>query len=91
MSGSPADPSPPVRHEVKRTRFSTADEKIANIDGVIHIRYQLTTRPHDLPLDGLGPDFYQLAENVHKGCRIVCGKRPSPGGTSAIYTQTQGL
>ena len=65
---------PPVRHEAKRLGFSDADEKIANIDGATRICNQLTARPRDLPLDGLGPAFYHLAENVRKSRRIVYGE-----------------
>ena len=64
---------PLVRREAKRLNFAAADEKIANVDGALRIRNQLTARSHELPLDGLGLDFYHLAENVHKSRRIVFG------------------
>ena len=67
-------PAPLERHEKKRLRFSAADEKIANIDGATDIYNQPTARPHDLPLDSLGLDFYQLVENVHKSRQIVYGE-----------------
>ncbi len=68
-----------VRREAKRLGFASADEKIAIIDGAIRIRNQLTARPHELPLDGLGLDFYHLAENVHKSRRIVYGEDSDDG------------
>jgi hypothetical protein len=64
---------PLVRREAQRLGFAQADEKIANVDGALHIRNQLTAIPHKLPLDGLGLDFYHLAENVHKSRRVVYG------------------
>ena len=62
---------PLVRREARRLNFAAADEKIANVDGATRIRNQLEAKPHELPLDGLGLDFYHLAENVHKSRRIV--------------------
>jgi len=62
-----------VRREARRLNFAAADEKIANVDGATRIRNQLEAEPHELPLDGLGLDFYHLAENVHKSRRIVFG------------------
>ena len=70
---------PLVRREAKRLNFAAADEKIANVDGALRIRNQLTDRPHELPLDGLGLDFYHLAENVHKSRRIVFGDDTETG------------
>ena len=64
---------PLVRREAQRLGFAQADEKIANVDGALRIRNQLTAIPHKLPLDGLGLDFYHLAENVHKSRRVVYG------------------
>ena len=64
---------PLVRREAGRLNFAASDEKIANVDGATRIRNQLEARPHELPLDGLGLDFYHLAENVHKSRRIVFG------------------
>ncbi len=64
---------PLVRREARRLNFAAADEKIANVDGATRIRNQLEAKPHELPLDGLGLDFYHLAENVHKSRRIVFG------------------
>jgi len=64
---------PLVRREARRLNFAAADEKIANVDGATRIRHQLEAKPHELPLDGLGLDFYHLAENVHKSRRLVFG------------------
>ncbi len=64
---------PLVRREARRLNFAAADEKIANVDGATRIRNQLEAKPHELPLDGLGLDFYHLAENVHKSRRLVFG------------------
>ena len=58
--------------------FAAADEKIANVDGATRIRNQLEAKPHELPLDGLGLDFYHLAENVHKSRRIIFGDSDEP-------------
>ncbi len=70
---------PLVRREARRLNFATADEKIANVDGATRIRNQLEAKPHELPLDGLGLDFYHLAENVHKSRRIVFGEDSDEG------------
>ena len=43
-----------VRHEAARLQFSSADERVANVDGADWIREQLEADPEDLPLDGLG-------------------------------------
>jgi hypothetical protein len=64
---------PLVRREAERLGFANADEKIANVDGALRIRNQLVALPDKLPLDGLGLDFYHLAENVHKSRRLVSG------------------
>ena len=64
---------PLVRREAERLGFASADEKIANVDGAVRIRNQLGARPDRLPLDGLGLDFYHLAENVHQSRRVVFG------------------
>lgn len=50
-----------VRREAKRLGFAFADEKIANVDGADWIRDRLTEGPNQLPLDGLGLDFYHLS------------------------------
>lgn len=64
-----------VRREAKRLGFALADEKIGNVDGATWIKAQLTDHPEQLPLDGLGLDFYHLAENVHRCRRIVFGAK----------------
>ena len=63
--------------------FAAADEKIANVDGATRIRNQLEAKPHELQLDGLGLDFYHLAENVHKSRRIVFDDDSDAGRTWA--------
>ena len=58
-----------VRQEAQRLDFSSADERVSNVDGATWIREQLEElHPDRLDLDGLGLDFYHLAENIH-GCR----------------------
>ena len=56
---------------------------IANVDGATRIRNQLEAQPRELPLDGLGLDFYHLAENVHNSRRIVFGADSHEGRTWA--------
>lgn len=68
-----------VRREAKRLGFSYAHEKIANVDGASWIKTQLTERPDQLPLDGLGLDFYHLSENVHRCRRRVFGEDDAAG------------
>ncbi|MGZ0174075.1 MAG: hypothetical protein ACKVHE_31585 [Planctomycetales bacterium] len=68
-----------MRREAERLGFVAADEKIANVDGASRIRNQLVARPDKLPLDGLGLDFYHVAENVHKNRRLVFGDDSEPG------------
>lgn len=70
---------PLVRREARRLGFARASEKIANVDGAVRIRNQLEARPDKLPLDGLGLDFYHLAENVHKSRRLVFGEDSGAG------------
>jgi hypothetical protein len=72
-----------LRREARRLNFAAADEKIANVDGATRIRNQLEAKPRELPLDGLGLDFYHLAENVHKSRRIVFGDDSDAGRTWA--------
>ena len=62
-----------VRREAIRLGFAFANEKIANVDGASWIKTQLTDHAAQLPLDGLGLDFYHLAENVHRCRRVVFG------------------
>jgi hypothetical protein len=68
-----------VRREAKRPGFAFAHEKIANVDGASWIRTQLTDHADQLPLDGLGLDFYHLAENVHRCRRVVFGTDDKAG------------
>jgi len=69
-----------IRHEAARLKFDDADKRISNVDGASWIREQLEDlHPNRLELDGLGPDFYHLAENVHKCRRIVFGSDSEDG------------
>jgi hypothetical protein len=68
-----------VRREAERLGFRQADEKIANVDGASWIPRQLNERPDQLPLDGLGLDFYHLSENIHRCRRVVFGKDDEAG------------
>jgi len=68
-----------VRREAQRLGFRQADEKIANVDGATWIPKQLNERPDQLPLDGLGLDFYHLSENVHRCRRVVFGNEDQAG------------
>ena len=70
-----------VRHEAARLQFSSADERVANVDGADWIREQLQQDAEALPLDGLGLDFYHLSENVHKCRREVFGAEDEAGKT----------
>lgn len=63
-----------IRREAQRLGFAQADERIANGDGASWIRQRLEERPDQLPLDGLGLDFYHLSENVHRCRRVVFGE-----------------
>jgi hypothetical protein len=78
-----------VRREAERLGLRYADEKIANVDGATWIRIQLTDRPDQLPLDGLGLDFYHLSENVHRSRREVFGNDDEAGkqwAASVLHT-----
>ncbi len=69
-----------VRREALRLNFAAADERVANVDGADWIREQLQELDADqLPLDGLGLDFYHLSENVHRCRREVFGADDEPG------------
>lgn len=68
-----------VRREAERLGFRQADEKIANVDGATWIPKQLNERPDQLPLDGLGLDFYHLSENIHRCRRVVFDKDDEAG------------
>jgi len=69
-----------IRNEAARLNFSDATERISNVDGATWIREQLEDlHPDRLELDGLGLDFYHLAENVHKCRRSVFGGNSEDG------------
>jgi hypothetical protein len=68
-----------VRREAARLGFRFAQERIANVDGASWIKTQLTERPDQLPLDGLGLDFYHLSENIHRCRRRVFGDEDAAG------------
>ena len=68
--------------------FLAVDEKTANINGATCIRNQLTALQHDLSLDGLGLDFYHLAENVHSSRRIVYGEDSAIAGRKFCFTRS---
>lgn len=68
-----------VRREAQRLGFRFAQQRIANVDGASWIKTQLTERPDQLPLDGLGLDFYHLSENVHRCRRRVFGEDDAAG------------
>jgi hypothetical protein len=68
-----------VRREAARLGFRFAQERIANVDGASWIKTQLTERPDQLPLDGLGLDFYHLSENIHRCRRHVFGDEDADG------------
>lgn len=70
-----------VRREAKRLHFTSATERIANVDGASWIRDELQERPKEMPLDGLGLDFYHLGENVARCRRSVYGET-NPQGTA---------
>jgi hypothetical protein len=70
-----------LRREADRLGFAKADERVANVDGASWIRRQLLEQPKQLPLDGLGLDFYHLSENVHKARRAVFGEDDAAGKT----------
>ena len=77
--GSRRNVGPVIRREAKRLGFSRADERVANVDGASWIRHRLEERPDQLPLDGLGLDFYHLSENVHRCRRRVFGENSADG------------
>ena len=66
-----------MRREAGRIALDQADEKVGNVDGSPWIRNQIERQ--SLPLDGLGLDFYHLAENVHKARREVYGEDDEQG------------
>ena len=68
-----------VLREATRLGFKEADEKIVNVDGAAWIPPQITARPDQLPLDGLGLDYYHLGENIHKCGPAVFGEDDAAG------------
>jgi hypothetical protein len=66
-----------MRREADRLDFRRASQRIANVDGAPWIREQL--QYHLAELDGLGLDFYHLAENVHRARRVVFGEKSAAG------------
>lgn len=75
-----------IRREAARLNFDSADERVSNVDGAAWIREQLEElHPNRLELDGLGLDFYHLAENVHKCRRDVFGSDSEAGNEWASH------
>jgi hypothetical protein len=66
-----------LRREADRLDFRRASQRVANVDGAPWIRQQL--QYHLAELDGLGLDFYHLAENVHRARRVVFGEESADG------------
>jgi hypothetical protein len=77
--GSRRNVGPVIGREAERLGFARANERVANVDGAPWIRERLEERPHQLPLDGLGLDFYHLSENVHRCRRKVFGEDAEAG------------
>lgn len=78
-----------IRRDAQRLGFALADEKVANVDGATWIKTQLEERPKQLPLEGLGLDFYHLSENVHRCRRGVFGNKAATGhkwATDLLHT-----
>jgi hypothetical protein len=65
-----------MNREAVLLEFSTAEEKVANIDGAPWIRNQIER--YGL-CDAIGLDFYHLGENVHKARRAVFGEEDETG------------
>jgi hypothetical protein len=75
-----------IRTEAARLNFDAADERVSNVDGAAWIREQLEDlHPDRLELDGLGLDFYHLAENIHKCRREVFGSDSEDGDAWASH------
>lgn len=81
--GSRRKVGPVLGREAERLGFARADERVGNVDGAPWIRERLEERPHQLPLDGLGLDFYHLSENVHRCRRAVFGEEEDTGNSWA--------
>lgn len=65
-----------MRRDACRIRLDQADDKVALVDGAPWIVNQIEGQ--SLPLDGVGLDFYHLADNVHKARRLVFGEDVAP-------------
>ena len=66
-----------MRREADRLGLRDAEEKVAVVDGADWIRHRIFEH---LPyLDGVGLDFYHLAENVHRARRAVYGEDAAEG------------
>lgn len=68
-----------VRREAERAGLARADERVGNVDGATWIRLMLADLQPALKLDGVGLDFYHLAENAHKARRLVFGEKDEAG------------
>ena len=77
--GSRRNVGPVLGREAERLGLARADERVANVDGASWIRERLEERPYQLPLDGLGLDFYHLSENVHRCRRAIFGEEEDAG------------
>ena len=81
-----------MRRDACRIRLDQADDKVALVDGAPWIVNQIEGQ--SLPLDGVGLDFYHLADNVHKARRLVFGEdaaqaKETPGqrwATAVLHT-----
>ena len=75
-----------IRTEAARLNFDAADERVSNVDRAAWIREQLEDlHPGRLELDGLGLDFYHLAENIHKCRREVFASDSEDGNAWASH------
>jgi hypothetical protein len=61
-----------MRRDAGRLRLDRAEDKVARVDAAAWIVNQMPGQ--SLPLDGIGLDFYHLADNVHKARRAVFGE-----------------
>jgi hypothetical protein len=64
-----------LRRDAGRVGLDQAAEKVALVDGAPWIKNQIQRQ--SLPLDGVGLDFYHLADYVHKTRRAVFGEDPA--------------
>lgn len=68
-----------MRQMATQIQLNQAPEKIGIVDGAPWISNQI--KRQNIPLDGLGLDFYHLAENVHEARRAIYGEKSEPGQT----------